>query len=41
MKQILVFNLGNEKMGLEISHVREVLKPHEIHPLPEAPEFIE
>lgn len=39
--QVLAFNLLNEMMGLDISCVREVLKPHEIHPLPNAPEFIE
>lgn len=39
--RILVFNLVNEELGLDISCVREVLKPQEIHPLPQAPDFIE
>lgn len=39
--QVLTFNLGQEIMGLDISCVREVIKPQEIHPLPQAPEFIE
>lgn len=39
--QILVFNLLNEELGLDISCVREVLKLGEIHPLVQAPDFIE
>ena len=40
--QILLFGLGNEQMGLDVSCVREVLKPpNEITPLPQAPDFIE
>lgn len=39
--QILVFNLLNEELGLDISYVREVLKLGEIHPLVQAPDFIE
>lgn len=40
MRQILVFSLQNEELGLDIEHVREVLKPLEIHPLVQAPDFI-
>ena len=40
-RQILVFSLVNEELGLDISCVREVLRPQEIHPLPQAPDFIE
>jgi len=40
-RQILVFNLLEEPLGLDVSSVCEVLKPQEIHPLPQAPEFIE
>lgn len=40
-RQILVFSLVNEELGLDISCVREVLRPQEIHPLPRAPDFIE
>ncbi len=39
--RILVFHLMNEELGLDISCVREVLRPQEIHPLPQAPDFIE
>ena len=39
--QILVFNLEHEQFGLDISCAREVLKPREIYPLPQAPDFIE
>lgn len=39
--EILAFSLLNEELGLDISCVREVLKPQEIHPLPKAPAFIE
>ena len=41
MREMLVFNLENEQFGLDISCVREVLKPQEIYPLPQAPDFIE
>jgi len=40
-KQILVFNVANDELGLDISCVREVLRPQEIYPLPKAPDFIE
>ncbi len=40
-KKILVFNVANEELGLDISCVREVLRPREIYPLPKAPDFIE
>lgn len=36
---ILVFHLANQELGLDISCVREVLKPQEIHPLPQAPDY--
>lgn len=41
MKQILIFHLQNNELGLDISCVREVLRPQDIHPLPQAPGFIE
>ncbi len=40
-RQILVFRLGSEELGLDISCVREVLRPQEIYPLPRTPPFIE
>jgi purine-binding chemotaxis protein CheW len=40
-KQILVFHVASEELGLDISCVREVLRPQEITPLPKAPPFIE
>lgn len=40
-KQVLVFGLLNEELALDISGVREVLRPQEIHPLPQSPDFIE
>jgi purine-binding chemotaxis protein CheW len=40
-RQMLVFNLVKEELGLDISCVREVLAPREIHPLPQTPDFIE
>ncbi|OGP64852.1 MAG: hypothetical protein A2170_09630 [Deltaproteobacteria bacterium RBG_13_53_10] len=40
-RQILVFRLGSEELGLDISCVREVLRPQEICPLPKAPQFVE
>jgi purine-binding chemotaxis protein CheW len=40
-RQILVFSLMKEELGLDISCVREVLSAQEIHPLPQTPDFIE
>jgi purine-binding chemotaxis protein CheW len=40
-KQILVFGVAGEELGLDISCVREVLRPQEIHRLPKTPPFIE
>ncbi|MFQ5680458.1 MAG: chemotaxis protein CheW [Candidatus Omnitrophota bacterium] len=41
MNQILVFNLSGQELGVDISCVYEVLKPQEIFPLPQIPEFIQ
>ena len=40
-RQILVFKVLDEELGLDISCVREVLRPQEIYPLPKTPDFIE
>ena len=40
-KQILVFTLANEELGVDISCVREVLRPQKTYPLPRTPQFIE
>ncbi len=40
-RQILVFGLAGEELGLDISCVREVLRPQKIYPLPKTPHFIE
>ena len=40
-KQILVFTLAGEELGLDISCVREVLRPQKTYPLPQTPLFIE
>lgn len=40
-RQILVFSVANEELGLDISCVREVLRPPAICPLPKTPPFIE
>ena len=40
-RQILVFKVANDELGLDISCVREVLRPQEIYPLPKAPDFVE
>ena len=41
MRQILVFRSGRQELGLDISCVREVLRPQETYPLPKTPHFIE
>jgi len=40
-RQILIFTLAGEELGLDISCVREVLRPQKTYPLPRAPHFIE
>ena len=40
-KQILLFKLNDNDFGLDVSCVREILLPQEIHTIPKAPEFIE
>src|SRR5512139_1425939 len=40
-RQILVFRIARGELGLDISCVREVLRPQEVYPLPKAPDFIE
>ena len=40
-RQILVFEVASGELGLDISCVREVLRPQEIYPLPKTPDFIE
>ena len=39
--QVVVFNLGDEKYGVDISQVREIIKPTQITRIPNAPEFVE
>lgn len=39
--QLVVFRLGNEEYGVEITQVREIIKMKEITRIPNAPEFIE
>ncbi len=40
-QQILVFGIKGKEMGMDIRYVREILMPQEIHPIPNAPEFVE
>ncbi len=40
-RQILVFTLADEELGLDISCVHEVLRPQKTYPLPKTPHFIE
>ena len=39
--QVIVFNLGNERYGVDISQVREIIKPTQITRIPNAPDFVE
>jgi purine-binding chemotaxis protein CheW len=36
-----VFNLGDEKYGVDISQVREIIRPTQITRIPNAPDFVE
>ncbi len=40
-RQILVFKVSNDELGLDISFVREVLRTQEVFSLPKTPEFVE
>src|SRR4030043_1697199 len=40
-RQMLVFALADEELGLDISCVHEVLRPQKTYPLPKTPHFIE
>lgn len=40
-RQILIFTVGSEELGLDISCVREVLRPQKTYPIPKTPHFIE
>jgi len=39
--QVIVFKLGEERYGVDISQVREIIKPTEITRIPNAPDFVE
>lgn len=39
--QLVVFQLGAEEFGVDISQVREIIKPTEITKMPNSPEFVE
>jgi purine-binding chemotaxis protein CheW len=39
--QVIVFDLQDEKYGVEISQVREIIKPTQITRIPNAPDFVE
>jgi purine-binding chemotaxis protein CheW len=39
--QVIVFNLGDEKYGVDISQVREIIRPTQITRIPNAPDFVE
>ena len=39
--QVVIFNLGNERYGVETSQVKEIIRAEEITAIPNAPEFIE
>ena len=39
MEQVLVFRLGEELYGLEISHIQEVVETPAFHYIPRAPAF--
>jgi purine-binding chemotaxis protein CheW len=40
-RQILIFRVASEELGLDISCVREVLRPQETFSLPNTPAFVE
>lgn len=41
VSQLVIFNLNGEDFGVEITQVKEIIKPLEIFKVPDTPEFIE
>lgn len=41
VRQFVIFNLHSEDFGVEITQVKEIIKPLEIFKVPDTPEFIE
>jgi len=39
--QVIVFKLGEERYGVDISQVREIIRPSQITRIPNAPDFVE
>ncbi|MDI9611049.1 MAG: chemotaxis protein CheW [Archaeoglobales archaeon] len=39
--QVIVFKLGEERYGVDISQVREIIRPSQITKIPNAPDFVE
>ncbi|WP_462273556.1 chemotaxis protein CheW [Methanohalophilus sp.] len=39
--QVIVFNMGEERYGVDISQVKEIIKPPKITRIPNSPDFIE
>ncbi len=39
--QVIVFKLGDERYGVDISQVREIIRPTQITRIPNAPDFVE
>ena len=39
--QVIVFNLGEERYGVEISQVKEIILPTQITRIPNVPDFVE
>lgn len=40
-RQLVIFSVNNESLGVEITNVKEIIKPMEIFKIPNSPEFIE
>ncbi len=40
-KQLIVFNLGEEEFGVEVTKLKEIIKPPRIVSVPDTPAFIE
>ena len=39
--QVIVFNLGEERYGVDISQVREIIRPSQITRIPNAPDYVD
>ncbi len=41
VQQLVIFNVNNESFGVEITQVKEIIRPMDIYKIPNTPDYIE